>query len=103
MAAHFFIPKTPKGLVNVSVVRDDGHRLSLAADDSCGAAATHIRVSLLELDSDEKDVGNEVTYLTPETYLRTLAAFLGYSVTPIPAVVCDYETNPFCECPKHRA
>jgi len=81
--AHFSIPKTPAGLVNVSVINDAGVRLSLAADDSCGALKDHGRISALLIDdATDMDMGGEVYNITPKAYLFALADLLGYTLTP---------------------
>jgi len=79
--ARFFIPKVPHGLVNFSVVNDEGVRLSVAADDSCGALNHHGRVSAQLINADGTDNGDEVLYLTPKAYLFALADLLGYTVS----------------------
>ena len=80
MKAYFDIPKVPRGMVNVSVVRDDGARLSFAADDSCGALPSHGRTYLQAFDRDGQDQSEEILSVSPEVYLRELAAFLGYEL-----------------------
>jgi hypothetical protein len=82
----FTIPKTPAGLWNFVITRDDGACLSLAADDSSGAFKEHYgRESLLEFNPQGQDVpGTHDRYITPESYLKRLATFLGYTLIEKP-------------------
>jgi hypothetical protein len=80
--ANFKLPKMSQGLMNFSVVRDDGAVLSFAADDSCGAARdSYIRTYLQLFDTNGDDMAPQEYAITPDEYLSALASFLGYRVT----------------------
>ena len=78
---HFI--KTNIPVANLKMLNDKGEELSLSGDDSVGAMPHYSRLSLALFDTQNNMI-KEQFGVTEESFLKSLAEFLGYSISKNP-------------------